>query len=137
MQIIINTEEPFNDVEKAVLRALLGEEVRTAVVNVTTNVDEDDKPEPAKKAAPAKKAPAKKAAAKKPEPDPEPDEEEEQDDEQDDEQDPLDVAVARATDLLSQKKGAKVKAALEAAGAKKVSDLKGDAVQVFLEALDA
>lgn len=47
----------------------------------------------------------------------------------------LEVAVARATELVASGKAAEVKAALKAAGARRVSELKNDQVSVFLEAL--
>lgn len=46
-------------------------------------------------------------------------------------------AVARATQLVSLGKKAEVKAALDVVGAKRVGELKGDAITAFLEALDA
>lgn len=82
-----------------------------------------DEPAPAKKTA-AKRAPAKKAAAKKAEPEPE------------DDVDPLDVAIERATEMVQSGGIKTVKAALAAVGAKKVSDLTGNKVEAFLEALD-
>ena len=92
-------------------------------------------PAPAKaapaKAAPAKAAPAKAAPAKaepavdpaKPAVDPGPAVD-------------LDTAVAVATDLVARGKTADVKLALAAAGAKRVSELKGTAIAKFLEALE-
>jgi hypothetical protein len=108
--ITINTEAPLTDLEQALLRVLLDEA-------------------PAAKATPA---PAKKAAAPKPTavPDPEP------------EEDlvgggaTLEDAVAKATELVAAGKTAAVKAALAAAGAKRVSELSGAKIQVFLDALD-
>ena len=47
----------------------------------------------------------------------------------------LDMAVYRATSLLADGNMAAVKDALEKAGAKRVSELKGDAIGVFLAAL--
>ena len=83
------------------------------------------------KAAPAKAAPAKAAPAKaepavdpaKPAVDPGPAVD-------------LDTAVAVATDLVARGKTADVKLALAAAGAKRVSELKGTAIAKFLEALE-
>lgn len=48
----------------------------------------------------------------------------------------IEAAVAAATKLVSSGKPAVVKAALATAGAKKVSELKGKAIQAFLEALE-
>ena len=50
--------------------------------------------------------------------------------------DTLEQAVAQATTLVADGKTAKVKEALAAAGAKRVSELKGSAIAVFLGALD-
>jgi hypothetical protein len=91
----------------------------------------------------AKKAPAKKAAAKKPEPEPEADEvvdaeivEDETDDAEESADDLMEQAVQKATKLVSDGKAGDVKAALEKAGARRVSELKGaDAIRKFLDAL--
>lgn len=53
------------------------------------------------------------------------------------EEPPLDTAVSRATALLADGNMDAVKDALEKAGAKRVSELKGDAIGVFLAALPA
>lgn len=81
---------------------------------------------PAKKA-PAKKAPAKRAAAK---PAPEADE----DDEAEDEDGPtLEDAVARAQELVGEKRTAEVKAAIAEIGVERVSKLRGAQIAEFLE----
>lgn len=51
------------------------------------------------------------------------------------EEDLLDVAVKRATALLADGDTTPVKNALKAAGARRVSELRGDALVTFLEAL--
>jgi Ribosome-associated chaperone zuotin len=48
----------------------------------------------------------------------------------------LDDAVSKATKLVSEGKTAQVKAALLAAGAKRVSELKGAGISVFLNSLE-
>lgn len=96
-----------------------------------------DTPEPeAEKPAP-KKAPAKKAApAKKPvevkDPEPEADDEPEADGDAP----TMSDAVAAATQLVSSGKSAKVKAALESVGAKRVSEMDESDVPAFLAALE-
>ena len=45
------------------------------------------------------------------------------------------MAVKRATALLAEGDTTPVKEALKAAGARRVSQLKGDAIRVFLDAL--
>lgn len=99
----------------------------------------------AKKAAPA---PAKKAAAKKPEPEPEPaaeepvpdeeDEEPEVDETEEDEtsdEDLLELAVKKATEMVAGGEAAKVREALDAAGASRVRELNKDNVRDFFQAL--
>lgn len=49
----------------------------------------------------------------------------------------LEDAVSKATKLVSGGKASEVKAALAAAGAKRVSELKGDAIGTFMQALEA
>lgn len=48
----------------------------------------------------------------------------------------LEEAVALATDAVSNGKKAKVRVALEAAGAAKVRDLEGDQIQVFVDEMN-
>lgn len=90
-------------------------------------------------AEPAKPAPAKKAAAKKPEPEPEAEADEEVVEAEiveDDDDALMEQAVQKATKLVSDGKASEVKAALEKAGARRVSELKGgDNIRKFLEAL--
>jgi len=119
MHISINTEDGLTDTDKAVLRALLGEETAA----------------PAKAAAPA---PAKKAAAPKAtkaKAEPEPDEDEVADDAAEDSGTSLEDAVKLATKMVSNGEAAKVKAALGEVGAKKVSEIPEDKVDEFIAAL--
>lgn len=93
----------------------------------------------------AKPAPAKKAPAPKPEPEPEATPEPEEDlvggDEPAEPEGPIEVlptmadAVAAATKLVSSGGAPKVKEALAAVGAKRVSEIPADSIAAFLEAL--
>lgn len=97
-------------------------------------------PAPKAETAPApKKAPAK-AAEPKPEPAPEPEPAEEQEADQEDAteetpsgEEPKAEAVRRATELVHDGRGTEVRAALKEVDAKKVGDLKGDALEGFLK----
>ena len=109
-------------------------------------VEAEDKPA-AKKATP-KKATPKKATPKKADPAPEPEPTPEPAPAEDEtggatvedetvtpEADLLAVAVARATELIGAGEQDAIKTALETAGARRVSLLKGDQIQAFLDAL--
>jgi hypothetical protein len=88
----------------------------------------------------AKPAPAKKAAAPKPEPEPEPEPEEDlvgDSAEPEPEGPTMADAVAAATKLVSSGGAPKVKEALAAVGAKRVSEIPADSIQAFLTALEA
>ena len=88
------------------------------------------KPAPAPAPAPEEPAPVPAPAPEEPAPAPAPAPEDGGSDEG-----LLDVAVKRATALLAEGDTTPVKEALKAAGARRVSQLKGDAIQVFLDAL--
>lgn len=94
-----------------------------ALLNSIAN-EGDGTPAPAPAKAPAKKAPAKKAAAK-PAPEPEP--------EEDEDAPTLEDAVARAQELVGEKRTDEVKAAIAEIGVERVSKLKGDQIAQFLE----
>lgn len=144
MQIIIETAN-LSQLDYRIL-ALLGG-------IATSPADEvDEVVEPKTKPAPAKKAAAKKTAAKKaePEPDPEPDpaaeepleEEEEPEvdeleevDEDVSDEDLLKLAVKKATEMVGGGEAAKVREALDAAGASRVRELNKDNVREFFKAL--
>ena len=70
-------------------------------------------------------------AAKKPEPAPEP--EPEQPAEDDGDEDPMDKAVRLATALVQDGRGTEVRGVLKELDAKRVSDLKGDALASFIK----
>ena len=108
--------------------------------------EEKPAPAPEEKPAPAPKKKARKKSAPAPAPAPAPEEpapapapapEEPAPAPEDGGSDEglLDVAVKRATALLAEGDTTPVKEALKAAGARRVSQLKGDAIQVFLDAL--
>lgn len=106
MLITIDTSVALSETDLAILALLTGEEAAA--------------PTPAKKAAAPARRTAKKAAA------PEPDEE--------DEDGPtLDDAVARATEMVGEKRTDEVKAALKKVKAARVSELKGAQIAQFLE----
>lgn len=105
-------------------------------------VEAEDKPKK-----PAAKKAAKKTVAKKADPAPEPTPEPAapvedetggatvEDETVTPEADLLAVAVARATELIGAGEQDAIKTALEVAGARRVGLLKGDQIQVFLDAL--
>lgn len=143
MQITIDTTKELSDLDKSVLRTLLG---HSASSSAPATAAEAEEPTVAKAAAPAKKAaaPAKKAAAPKPDPEPEPDEDEDATEavEEDADEDLLgsdgptmEDAVALATKLVNGGEAARVKAALADAGAKRVSELKESDIADFVATL--
>lgn len=109
MQITLDTDQ-LSEKDLNVLRALVGDSSPASAA------------QPAKKAA----APAKKAAAA-PEPEETPAETSGEP--------TMEDAVARATELVSSGKATEVKAALDACGADRVSNLPGDKIGDFLAAL--
>jgi len=122
IEIHHNTTDGLTDQDKAILMALAGvESAGSAPVS-----------------APAASAPAKAAAksgkkAEKSAPAPEPEEEDE--DLVGGDSPTMEDAVARATELVSSGQAAKLKAALNKAGAKKVSELKPGDIAAFLDEL--
>lgn len=137
MQITIDTSLPLSDTERQMLSVLMGVEYVLGEV-----VEATPEPEPAK--------PAKKAAAKKPAPEPEPEPEPmaeeplvedepepEPEDDADDQSDEdlLALAVKKATEMVAGGEAAKVREALDAAGASRVRELNADNVREFFKAL--
>lgn len=121
MQITINTAEALSDTDLAILAVL---------------VQQDAAATPAPKAEKAAAKPAKKAAAKpEPKPEPEPEPEEDEDLVGGDDAPTMEDAVALATKLVSSGRSKDVKAALNAAGAKRVSELKAEDIPEFVNAL--
>lgn len=153
MEINITLDVQGATVEEVQWLAGLLAAQRTAPAPITVEVEKaapaapveaEDKPEP-KKA--AKKPAAKKATPKKADPEPEPTPEPAapvedetggatvEDETVTPEADLLAVAVARATELIGAGEQDAIKTALEVAGARRVGLLKGDQIQVFLDAL--
>ena len=138
MHITINTAEEISDLDRSILSMLIGGELVVAEADVAV--------EPKK--APAKKAPAKKAGPKpEPEPEPEPEpmaeepvaeepvEEDVDDAEEQSDEDLLALAVKKATEMVGGGEAAKVREALDAAGASRVRELNKDNVREFFKAL--
>ena len=133
MHITINTAEEISDLDRSILSMLIGGEL------VVAEADEIVEP----KKAPAKKAPAKKAGPKpEPEPEPmaeepveEPVEEDVDDAEEQSDEDLLALAVKKATEMVGGGEAAKVREALDAAGASRVRELNKDNVREFFKAL--
>lgn len=136
--MLINLNIEIKDASEADVKRL-AEAVSVAMCATPVAVTTPEEPAPAPAPAPEEKpAPApKKKARKKPAPAPAPAPEEPAPAPEDAGSDEglLDVAVKRATALLAEGDTTPVKEALKAAGARRVSQLKGDAIQVFLDAL--
>ena len=115
--------------------ALLSHYVEKATATPEPEVVSAPAPEPVK--AEPKKAPAKKAAAPKPEPEPEPEPEVEDllGTEEAAATYTMEDAINLATELVSAGKQADVKAALESAGAARVSALTASNIAAFMKAL--
>jgi|GEM_PF-2990827 len=146
MQITLNTAEEITDLDRQVLGLLAGVSLNGEPEEVYAGTDEngedvyEEEPEPEPEPAPAaKKTAAKKAAAKKPEPEPMAEEPvEEEDDvlgEEESDEDLLALAVKKATEMVAGGDAAKVREALDAAGASRVRELNADNVRAFFEAL--
>ena len=136
MQITIDTNEELTELDQQILMMVLGGEVVLGAVE-----EAEPEPEPVKPA--AKKAAAKKAAPK-PEPAAEEPVEEDEDligedepAEEDDlsDEDLLELAVKRATEMVASGEAAKVREALDAAGASRVRELNTDNVREIFKAL--
>lgn len=133
MHISIDTTEPVSDLDRSILSLLVGGDL--VVANASPAFET---PPPAKKAA-AKKA---KPVADEPTPEPmaeepvedEPVEEDAEDEEQSDE-DMLALAVKKATEMVAGGDAAKVREALDAAGASRVRELNQGNVREFFKAL--
>lgn len=114
----------------------------------TASADEAETAVTPKAEKPVAKPAAKKATAKKPESKPEPAAEEPLPDEEDEEaevdetgedetsdEDLLELAVKKATEMVAGGEAAKVREALDAAGASRVRELNKDNVREFFKAL--
>ena len=141
MEIVINTAEPLTDLEIRVLRVLLGENVQPA--KSAASVMKEEAAAASKKATATKKAEPKKEPEPEPEPEPMAEEplpeepEDEPEDEEDDtsDEDLLAMAVKKATEMVGSGDAAKVREALDAAGASRVRELNKDNVREFFKAL--
>lgn len=112
--LTIDTTQPLSDTDRLILQALLGQESPSAATETSQGAQA---PATASK---AKKAPKDDAGDTSEGPNP----------------DLLAEAVHRATALIDEKKGAKVRAALKKAGAVKVTELTDDeSIRKFLAAL--
>ena len=119
IEIHHNTDDVLNDIDKGVLRSLLGDEAKSG-------------PAPEAKATPAKKAtpaPAKKTAAAKPDPEPE------EEAPADDSGDLRAEMTAKCTEMVSNGEAKKVKEALSSIGVKKISEVPDDKVADVIAAL--
>ena len=142
--MLINLNIEIKDASEADVKRL-AEAVSVAMcatpVAVTAPAPAPEKPAPApKKKARKKPAPAPAPVPEEPAPAPEepapvPEEPAPAPEDASSDEGLLDVAVKRATALLAEGDTTPVKEALKAAGARRVSQLKGDAIQVFLDAL--
>lgn len=148
MEINITLDVQGASVEEVQWLAGLLAAQRTAPAPITVDVEKAAPAAPADEDKPAPKKAAKKPAAKKtakkadPEPTPEPEPVADEtdgatveDETVTPEADLLAVAVARATELIGADEQDAIKTALKAAGARRVGLLKGDQIQVFLDAL--
>lgn len=144
MHISINTAEEISDLDRQVLALLAGTVVGT--LEYTEEPDEEPEPEP-EPAPKARRTTTRKKAEPEPEPEEEPEpmaeeaveEEPEEDEAGDDEQsdeDLLALAVKKATEMVGGGEAAKVREALDAAGASRVRELNADNVRDFFAALD-
>lgn len=139
MHISINTAEEISDLDKHILSLLAG----GIALPVEGHFVSEPDPEPEK----AKPAAKKAAAKKKPEPEPEPMAEEpveepaedepvdEVDADEQSDEDLLSLAVKKATEMVAGGDAAKVREALDAAGASRVRELNADNVREFFKAL--
>jgi len=125
MHITINTAEELSDLDKSILRTLLGHSAPSSAP--ATVAEAEAKPE---KPAPAKK----KKVATKPAPEPELEEEEEEE-ATNDGAPSMEDAVSLATKLVNGGRASDVKAALAEAGCKRVSELDESDIASFVEAL--
>jgi hypothetical protein len=141
MQITIDTNEELTETDQKILMLVLGEGLTTAVAEAESD------PEPAKPAAKKTTAAAKKTAPK-----PEPAAEEPVEDDEDligddagdeddsefadlDDETLLELAVKKATEMVAGGEAAKVREALDAAGAGRVRELNTENVRAFFQAL--
>ena len=145
MHISINTAEEISDLDRQVLGLLAGGSfILAGEPQEFEEPEEEPEPEPE----PAPKRTARKKAAPEPEPEEEPEpmaeeevgeepeEEPEEDGDEQSDEDLLALAVKKATEMVGGGEAAKVREALDAAGASRVRELNADNVRDFFAALD-
>jgi len=144
MRLVIDDTDNLSELDKDILALVLGEElveVGEAPAQPAAEVMKKEAAAVSKKATEAKAKP-------KPEPEPEPepmaeeplpeedeDDEEPAEDDGESDEDLLALAVKKATELVSSGGAAKVREALDAAGASRVRELNKDNVREFFKAL--
>lgn len=142
MRLVIDDTDNLSEMDKDILYLVLGEEFTEVEEAPAQPAAEVMKKEAA---AVSKKATEAKAKAK-PEPEPEPEpmaeeplpeepEEEPADDDGTSDEDLLELAVKKATEMVGSGDAAKVREALDAAGASRVRELNKDNVREFFKAL--
>lgn len=133
LDITINTHDPINDLDRAVLAALLGG-------TESEQKEKAPKPKPERKLEAVEETPSEPVEEPKGEPEdegtPEPKEDAEGVDTDSDDGATLDRAVALATERVSRGDAAAVKAALAKADAKRVSELSGEGIATFISELE-
>ena len=132
MNITINTAEPLSDLETDILKLLLG----GGVLTVTREEKVEEKAKPAKKAAPAPEPMAEPEEEDEPEVEPEIEADEDLIGDDASDEDLLALAVKKATDMVANGEAAKVREALDAAGASRVRELNTDNVRDFFKGLE-
>lgn len=140
MEIVINTSEPLSDIERKVLAVLMGVDKTTPAAEVmkkeaaVVSKKAEEKPKPKPKPEPE---PEPEPIAEEPLPEEEEEEPEVEEDEGDDtsDEDLLQMAVKKATEMVGSGEAAKVREALDAAGASRVRELNKDNVREFFKAL--
>lgn len=147
MRLVIDDTDNLSEMDKDILYLVLGEEfteTEEAPAQPAAEVMKKEAAAVSKKATEAK-AKAKPEPKPKPEPEPEPmaeeplpEEDEVEEEPEDDgmsDEDLLELAVKKATEMVGSGDAAKVREALDAAGASRVRELNKDNVREFFKAL--
>ena len=148
MRLVIDDTDNLSELDKDILALVLGEElveVEEAPAQSAAEIMKTEAAAVSKKAAEAKAKPKPKPEPK-PEPEPEPMAEEPLPEEDEDDEEPaeddgtsdedlLALAVKKATEMVGSGEAAKVREALDAAGASRVRELNKDNVREFFKAL--
>lgn len=141
MHISINTAEEISDLDRQVLGLLAGGTFVLGGEPQGFEPEPEEEPEPAPK---TRRTTRKKAEPVEEEPEPmaeepvedEPEDEPEEDGDEQSDEDLLALAVKKATEMVGGGEAAKVREALDAAGASRVRELNADNVRDFFAALD-